>query len=79
MTTHGKTSMSVMEMGRMLGLKKTNSYWLVKKNYFETVILKGHMRVMVSSFEEWYQGQTHYKKVQVPTKETEEIDNGVDC
>ena len=26
-----KKSMSVMEMGRMLGFKKTNSYWLIKK------------------------------------------------
>ena len=30
-----KTSMSVPEMGKMLGLGKVESYWLVKKNYFE--------------------------------------------
>ena len=29
-----KTSMSVPEMGKMLGLGKVESYWLVKKNYF---------------------------------------------
>jgi hypothetical protein len=58
-----KKSMSVMEMGRMLGLKKTNSYWLIKKGWFETVMVAGKMRVMVDSFEEWYQNQTHYKKV----------------
>ena len=52
-----------MEMGRMLGLKKTNSYWLIKKGWFETVMVAGKMRVMVDSFEEWYQNQTHYKKV----------------
>ena len=73
-----KTSMSVMEMGRMLGLKKTNSYWLVKKHYFETIIVKGKMRVMVPSFEEWYQGQTHYKKVSCPDKETKGAEDGVD-
>jgi len=56
-------SMSVMEMGRMLGLKKTNSYWLIKKGWFETVMVAGKMRVMVDSFEEWYQSQTHYRKV----------------
>ena len=28
-----KTSMSVPEMGKMLGLGKVESYWLVKKNY----------------------------------------------
>ena len=30
-----RTSMSVLEMGRMLGLGKTESYWLIKKNYFK--------------------------------------------
>ena len=58
-----KKSMSVMEMGRMLGLKKTNSYWHIKKGWFETVMVAGKMRVMVDSFEEWYQSQTHYRKV----------------
>ena len=58
-----KKSMSVMEMGRMLGLKKTNSYWLIKKGWFETVMVAGKTRVMVDSFEEWYQSQTHYRKV----------------
>ena len=58
-----KKSMSVMEMGRMLGLKKTNSYWLIKKGWFETVMVASKMRVMVDSFEEWYQSQTHYRKV----------------
>ena len=32
--TRKRTSMSVPEMGRMLGLCKTESYWLIKKNYF---------------------------------------------
>ena len=58
-----KKSMSVMEMGRMLGLKKTNSYWLVKKGFFETIMVAGKMRVLVDSFESWYKNQTHYKKV----------------
>ena len=33
-----RTSMSVPEMGRMLGLGKTESYWLIKKNYFKTIL-----------------------------------------
>ena len=45
-----KTSMSVREMGRLLGLGKTDSYWLVKKNYFEIRLIAGKMRVMVDSF-----------------------------
>lgn len=58
-----KKSMAVTEMRHMLGLGKTESYWLVHKNYFETVIVAGKMRVMVESFEEWYANQLHYKKV----------------
>lgn len=58
-----KKSMSVPEMRRMLGLGKTESYWLVKKNYFETITVAGKMRVMVESFEKWYAKQLHYKKV----------------
>ena len=64
-----KKSMSVMEMGRMLGLKKTNSYWLIKKGWFETIVVAGKMRVLVDSFGDWYQNQTHYKK----TTATEEL------
>ena len=35
--------MSVHEMGDMLGLKKTDRYWLVHKNYFRTETLLGKM------------------------------------
>lgn len=58
-----KKSMPVSEMRHMLGLSKTESYWLVHKNYFETIVIAGKMRVMVDSFEEWYANQLHYKKV----------------
>ena len=60
-----KKSMSVPEMRYMLGLGKTASYWLVKKKYFKTIVVAGKIRVMLDSFEEWYQSQTHYKKVDV--------------
>ena len=42
-----RTSMSVPEMGRMLGLGKTESYWLIKKNYFKTILVGNTMRVMI--------------------------------
>ena len=58
-----KKSMSVRQMSRLLGLGKTESYWLVKKNYFDTVIIAGKMRVMIESFENWYANQLHYKKI----------------
>ena len=57
-----KKSMSVPEMGKLLGLGRTESYYLVKKNWFKFVTIGGKMRVMVDSFEEWYAGQNHYKK-----------------
>ena len=46
-----KNTMSVPEMRRLLGLKKTESYWLVHRNFFETKIIDGKMRVDIESFE----------------------------
>lgn len=57
-----KKSVSVLEMVRLLGLGKTESYYLVKKNGFKVVTIGGKMRVMVDSFEGWYAGRNHYKK-----------------
>lgn len=59
----GKKSISVPEMRAMLGIGKTESYWLLKKKFFETVIVFGKIRVLVDSFEAWYANQTWYKKV----------------
>ena len=63
--------MSVIEMGKSLGLGKTESYWLVHKEQFETRFVAGKMRVMVESFERWYANQLHYKKIsgELPGKE----------
>lgn len=58
-----KKTMSVPEMRELLGLKKTESYWLVHKNYFKTEIIDGTMRVDIASFEKWYANQTKHKKV----------------
>ena len=63
METKQKKTMSVREMGRLLGLKKVESYWLVHKEYFETVLISGKMRVVTESFERWYAGQVKYHKV----------------
>ena len=57
-----RTSMSVMEMGKLLGLGKTESYYLVRKNYFKVITVGTTMRVMIPSFEEWYANQSFYKK-----------------
>ena len=58
-----RTVISVREMGDLLGLKKTERYWLVHKNYFETKTAIGKMWVDIASFENWYANQLKYKKV----------------
>lgn len=58
-----KKWMTVTEMGNLLGLKKTDRYWLVHKNVFETKELFGKMRINVASFEKWYANQVKYHKV----------------
>lgn len=61
-----KTTMSVTEMRKILGLKKTDSYWLVHKNCFETIMVNGKMRIVIDSFEKWYANQIKHKKVDGP-------------
>lgn len=63
MAAKEKTTMSVMEMGRLLGLKKTDSYWLVHKQCVETTLVQGVMRVNIESFEHWYANQIKRRKV----------------
>ena len=58
-----KKSMSVTEMGRLIGLKKTTAYWLVNKGLFEVRIVAGKQRVMVDSFNKWLGSQSHYRIV----------------
>ncbi len=58
-----KTWMTVPEMGNLLGLKKTDRYWLVHKNFFECKEIAGQMRVNIESFENWYANQVKYRKV----------------
>lgn len=69
-----KKWMSVSEMGELLGLKKTDRYWLIHKNYFETKEFAGKMRINIESFEKWYANQIKYHKVngEEPGKELKE-------
>ena len=55
--------MPASEMGKLLGLKKTDRYWLIHKNYFRTENLMGMLRVDIASFEKWYANQVKYRKV----------------
>lgn len=64
--TKKKTTMSVPEMQRLLGLGKTDAYWLIKKRCFATVVVSGKMRVVIDSFEHWYANQVKHSKVHGP-------------
>lgn len=55
--------MTVKEMGDLLGLKKTERYWLVHKHYFKTEVIAGRMMVDDPSFEKWYANQVKYRKI----------------
>ena len=55
---NAKPTMSVMEMGKTLGLQKTDSYRLVNKRFFKTVQVNGKTRVDMESFNRWYE---HFK------------------
>lgn len=61
-----KTTMSVREMQHLLGLDKTDSYWLLHKNFFEVILINDKMRIVISSFEKWYANQVKYHKVNGP-------------
>ena len=63
MDENKEETISVIEMGRRLGLKKVDSYWLVHKGFFKVVKAAGVMRVDLKSFEYWYAGQVKYHKI----------------
>ena len=65
-TATAKTTMSVREMQHLLGLGKTESYWLLHKNFFEVILINDKMRIVISSFEKWYANQVKYHKVNGP-------------
>lgn len=58
--TTARTTMSVREMQHLLGLGKTDSYWLLHKNFFEVILINDKMRIVISSFEKWYANQVKY-------------------
>lgn len=61
-----RETMTVPQMRKMLGLKKTESYWLVHRNFFQTDIVNGHMMIDMESFEKWYANQVKHRKVDGP-------------
>lgn len=58
-----KQTMTVRDMSRILGLGKTAAYRLIGQDHFKKFLVFGKIRIDVESFEDWYAGQFHYKKV----------------
>ena len=48
--TQKRTWMTVPEMGKLLGLKKTDRYWLVHKNVFESKEIAGKIRINILDY-----------------------------
>lgn len=69
-----KKYMTAAEMGALLGLKKTDRYWLLHQKHFEWEEVLGMYRIYIPSFEKWYANQVKYKKVtgEEPGKELKE-------
>lgn len=69
-----KKYMTAAEMGELLGLKKTDRYWLLHQHHFEWEEVLGMYRINIASFEKWYANQVKYKKVngEEPGKELKE-------
>lgn len=57
-------TMSAKELGTLLGVPVHNTvYALTRKGVFKSYIVSGQLRIEVESFEAWYRGQDHYKKI----------------
>lgn len=52
-----KKYMTAPEMGQLLGLKKTDRYWLLHQHHFEWEEILGMFRINIESFEKWYANQ----------------------
>lgn len=56
-------SFSIPEIRQMLGIGKTESYWILKHKGLKTFTLCGRLRIRKSDFWEWYNSQTRYSIV----------------
>lgn len=54
-----KKSYSVPEVRAMLGMNKTSSYEMIKVGTFETIVINEHIRILRSSFEDWFHSKDY--------------------
>lgn len=53
-------SFPVRDLRKMLGIGKTDSYWILKNRDIQTVTINGKIRILKDSFWNWYSNQTKY-------------------
>lgn len=56
-----RTTLSVTELGQLLGISEASAYVLISKGHFEQVPVLGKMRITRDSFEQWYKTQCAYR------------------
>lgn len=61
-----RKSFPVRELRKMLGIKKTDSYWILKNRDIQTVKVNGKIRILKDSFWNWYSNQTKYHIIDGP-------------
>ena len=61
-----RNSFPVRDLRIMFGIKKTDSYWILKNRNIQTVTINGKMRILKESFWNWYNNQTKYHIIDGP-------------
>lgn len=64
-----KTTMSVQEIRKLLGVCKTESYWILHHKDIPVVIVNGQIRIVKGSCYAWLNSQDHYKTQEMREKE----------
>lgn len=57
-----KKVVTIREMARMLGIKKTDSYWFIHNHDIDVVVIGGQLYVMKDQLIMWIEEHPHYKR-----------------
>lgn len=56
-------TLTMPQIARLLGVHRNTVYYLVNKGCFEIISTARRKLVTKASFDSWYSGQNHYKKI----------------
>lgn len=57
-----KKVVTIREMARMLGIKKTDSYWFIHNHDIDVVVIGGKLYVMKNQLIMWIEEHPYYKE-----------------